>query len=542
MPLRSSAILLLLGWALLSVVAFWARPLLPIDETRYAQVAWEMHLAGDWLVPRVHGEPYSHKPPLLFWLINLGWMLLGEHPWVVRLVAALIALADLLLLAALARRLWPEDPRTAALAPWVFYSSLLVAILSTTLMFDLLMTSAVLIGMLGLLDTLQRRRGWLLFALATGLGLLAKGPALFLYLLPVAISTPWWLGRAPACGWPRWYGYLLSSLTAGIALALCWAVPAVLLGGETYREMLLWGQTAGRMANAFAHDRPWWWYLPLLPLLLLPWTLWPAVWRALLALLRQAGPAERLCLVWLVVGLLAFSAISGKQVHYLLPLMPAWALLVARALSQVPATRPSLASCALMLAPWLLAGLALAIGPLLGNSAKAPQWLLALSPWAGACLALLALAWVIPLRRKSASLSLALLPVVFLTLLHALVIKPIAPGFALLSLNQYLETAQSAGKPVAFAAHFRDQYPFSRPLPQRVTLLEDGEEMRWARAHPEGLLVINHKRLSREQLQAAQEYQRLRSGYSVIWSANALLVTPDVLDSELPLNASNTMD
>ncbi|QVM89533.1 glycosyltransferase family 39 protein [Pseudomonas entomophila] len=542
MRFGSAFLCLLFGWATLSIISVWARPLLPIDETRYAQVAWEMHLSGDWLVPRIHGEPYSHKPPLLFWLINLGWSVLGEHPWVARLVGALITLADLLLLGALARRLWPGDARAAALAPWVFYASLLVLALSTTLMFDLLMTCAVLIGVLGLLDTVQRDRGWLLFALATALGLLAKGPALLLYLLPVTLASPWWLARAPAAGWARWHGYLLLSLAVGIALALCWAIPAVARGGEAYRDMLLWGQTAGRMANAFAHERPWWWYLPLLPLLLLPWALWPHLWRALHRLLRQAAAAERLCLVWLLAGVLGFSAISGKQVHYLLPLMPAWALLVARALSQLPAPRPGLASCMLVLAPWLLAGSALAIGPLLGSAVKVPGWLRELSPWAGAALVAATLAWLVPLRRRPGALSLAALPLMFLILLHGLVIKAIAPHFALLPLTDHLEAAQRQGKAIALAAQFRDQYPFSRPMPQVMTLLREGEEIAWARANPQGLLVINHKRISAEQLQAAQRYQPIRSGYSVIWSAQTLLDTPGLLDSELPLNALNIAD
>ena len=61
---------------LLSAVAL-ARPLLPIDETRYAAVAWEMWDRGSWLVPLRNGEAYHHKPPLLFWIMHAGWALFG---------------------------------------------------------------------------------------------------------------------------------------------------------------------------------------------------------------------------------------------------------------------------------------------------------------------------------------------------------------------------------------------------------------------------------------------------------------------------------
>ena len=64
--------LLLAGWLLFAVASIWLRPLWPVDETRYASVAWEMWLRGDFLVPYINGEPYSHKPPLLFWLIHAG--------------------------------------------------------------------------------------------------------------------------------------------------------------------------------------------------------------------------------------------------------------------------------------------------------------------------------------------------------------------------------------------------------------------------------------------------------------------------------------
>ncbi len=61
------------AWVLLLMLALLSRHLLAVDETRYVSVAWEMWLRGDWLVPHLNGEPYDHKPPLLFWLIHLSW-------------------------------------------------------------------------------------------------------------------------------------------------------------------------------------------------------------------------------------------------------------------------------------------------------------------------------------------------------------------------------------------------------------------------------------------------------------------------------------
>ena len=60
-------------WLVVMAAGLALRPPLPVDETRYLAVAWEMWRDGNFLVPHLNGEAYSHKPPLLFWLINLGW-------------------------------------------------------------------------------------------------------------------------------------------------------------------------------------------------------------------------------------------------------------------------------------------------------------------------------------------------------------------------------------------------------------------------------------------------------------------------------------
>ncbi len=74
-------------WAFAAIVILYLaavlfRPLLPIDETRYMTVAWEMRLHEGWLSPlTLNFEPYHHKPPLLFWLINVFWSFFGVSRW-----------------------------------------------------------------------------------------------------------------------------------------------------------------------------------------------------------------------------------------------------------------------------------------------------------------------------------------------------------------------------------------------------------------------------------------------------------------------------
>ena len=396
---RGAALAWIALWALLLGAALWLRPLWPIDETRYLSVAWEMWSRGDPLVPHLNGLPYSDKPPLLFWLIELSWSLFGVNPWTARLIAPLFALASLFLAAGLARRLWPGPAgRDAArLAPAILLGTALWAAFGTLTMFDMPLTFFTLLGMHGGLAAAramdQGRRAWRGFALlglAIGLGVLAKGPAILLHVLPAVVLAPLWRTPATAGGrWGRWYGGLGLAVLLGAAIARAWAIPAALAGGSAYREAILWGQTAGRMAHSFAHAHPFWWYLPLLPLLLAPWVLWPRLWRALPALRGDAG--ARFCLAWALPVFLAFSLISGKQAQYLLPIFPPLALLAARALSiAAPAARrgdglgPALFFAVL--------GAALVAVPLLAARLRLPEVVGDIPLWTGLAVLALALA------------------------------------------------------------------------------------------------------------------------------------------------------
>src|SRR5678816_2417433 len=102
------------GWMLACLIpvmsALLVRGPMPIDETRYLSVAWEMWLRGDFVLPALNGVPYTHKPPMLFWLIQLGWGLFGVNAWWPRLLPLLAAVASAWLTRRLAMRLYP-DPR-----------------------------------------------------------------------------------------------------------------------------------------------------------------------------------------------------------------------------------------------------------------------------------------------------------------------------------------------------------------------------------------------------------------------------------------------
>ena len=401
---RSLLLLSLLFLAALAAVGLVARPLIPIDETRYVSAAWEMWLRGDFLVPYKNGEPYSHKPPFMFWMFHAGWALFGVNDWWPRLVLPLFSAGGLLLTYRLAHRLWPRHAGLGGQASLVLVSAMLWVLFSTSVMFDVMLAFWVLVGMHGVLYAADgKRRGFVLIGMAIGFGVLTKGPVILLNVLPAAVLAPWW---NPGLKWARWFGGIVLAVLLGAAIALAWAIPAGIAGGEAYRNAIFWGQTADRMVESFAHRRPFWWYLPLLPLVLFPWFVWPGLWRALVNHVRTGlDRGTRFCLAWMLPVFVAFSLISGKQPHYLVPMFPAFALLAARVLADRPGDRVGLPA---LLAAALGGALILAaLGMLAGVNESVP----ALPPvWPGAVLVLLALAvWAAGRRGVSPVLNLALL-------------------------------------------------------------------------------------------------------------------------------------
>ncbi|KAA0016952.1 hypothetical protein F0A16_15760 [Salinicola corii] len=323
-------LVIVLLWAI-SLASALAKPLMPIDETRYVSVAWEMWQAHSVWLPLMNGAAYADKPPLLFWLIQSGWTLFGVNDWWPKSISPLASLVAMIHLYRIARRLGYAGSQ-ARLAPMVLGTMLMWNLYAGALMFDVLLSACLLGAISPLIAGRFDLRKATVSGLWLGLALLAKGPAAFVTLAPILLSIPLW--RASPLGGPG-RRRLAFTLALGFSMLLAWALPAAWLGGADYARDLLWGQSVDRLQHAMAHARPAWWYLPWLPLLTFPWLLWPAGWPRL-----PKHRHQRLAWIWLIAPLLIFSMISGKQIHYLMPLLPALALLIMDRLGQVDPRRP----------------------------------------------------------------------------------------------------------------------------------------------------------------------------------------------------------
>jgi 4-amino-4-deoxy-L-arabinose transferase-like glycosyltransferase len=466
---------------------------------------------GEFLVPHLNGQPYSDKPPLLFWLMNAGWAVFGVHEWWARLVPSLFALGNLFLTARLARKLWPDRPDVAAAAPLLLLSTFLWSFFTTVLLFDMLLVFFALTGIHGIVRASRGERGgWLLYAFSIGVGILAKGPAILLWLAPAAIAAPWWAaGESVRAG--RWYARVAAAVAGGIAIALAWAVPAAMSGGSAYANAILWNQTAGRVAHAFAHRQPFWWYLPFAPLLLFPWILWKAAWRRSHILRNLTSDrGVRLSAVWAIAGFVAFSLVSGKQVQYLLPLLPAVSLIGARLVTaeDAPVRRGELAGVA---ACFFVLAAALGTSHWVADGFGLPEWVAGIPQAAGAIVAALGVLLLV-VRPGSRVRALELVAACSLAAVVAALVavgRSATPLYDVSRVARLLGRLEREGHPLAHVGRYRGEYQFAGRLRNPLEVIGADDLPRWFERHPDGYVVL----YSRRHLLAPEADDELRHDY-----------------------------
>jgi 4-amino-4-deoxy-L-arabinose transferase-like glycosyltransferase len=362
---RSSFLVSLFLALLLCFAAIGSHSLWSPDEPTGAGVGRAMRDGGDWIVPRLNGEPFLEKPPLYWWSLAASLSLLGISDAAARVPSALFGVLTLMVAWTAGRRL--GGPRQGLLAVVVLATTMLFVQNATRVTVDPALMLFVALAHLGfvLLAELAESRSpgearWArllarsIIVLALSLAFLAKGI--------VALG----LGAGPpvlyllATRRARFLRELLLLAALGIPvfalLVAPWAVALQRAAGwDGLRECLV-NNTVSRfvhtdLSRRYGHTEPFWFYLAIAPAWLLPWTL--ALPAMLLGGMRDGmrggifrretpgSEGHRLLLATAGIGLLMLSIPSSKREVYLLPLLPAFAVCVAGWLDGVgDGTRP----------------------------------------------------------------------------------------------------------------------------------------------------------------------------------------------------------
>lgn len=307
--------------ALTATISPATRELFVGDETKYSQVVREMR-EGAWLVPRLGGEPYTHKPPLHFWGITAASFIAGTRSvWPFVFQSILGYLGTILLVRHIGMRLF--GPLAGAVAGLAYASLLLAWGVAQTARMDaifVLLISLAVWWIYRYLDGVAPSRLYGAGA-AVGLAILYKGPmALVIVLLVVAFER---IRRGNLRGGNAWLG----SFLIAAALPLAWLIPALVVGGAEYADELLIKQNVGRAVGSWVHREPFWFYIPRFPATYFPW--FAAVLFGLISIWKRSWePPLRqrmlFLLGWMGAVVVPFSLLSGKLDVYMVPaLIPA---------------------------------------------------------------------------------------------------------------------------------------------------------------------------------------------------------------------------
>ncbi|MEO7161090.1 MAG: glycosyltransferase family 39 protein [Polaromonas sp.] len=319
---------------LLLLVLAALRPLAVPDEGRYGEMGRWMLQSGDWLIPRLNGIPFFHKPPYLYWLEAVALATFGLHVWAVRLIPALHAGLMLLVMYASVRRLASE--KIARRTVWMLGSSLSFLLGGQYVNHDMLVAAWIGVAIwcfaLAFMHADKPHAALARWGfVACALGVLSKG--LIGLALPGLVLLIWlvWTRQLKKIRYLPWLSGL--ALFAVIALPWFWLAERQFPGMLDY---LFGTQQVGRFsATTFNNQQPWWFYAPCLVLLLFPWLFfalnqaWAQTRRSPAATHSIASAWTALCWIWLLSIIGFFSIPSSKIIGYALPVMPPLALLAA---------------------------------------------------------------------------------------------------------------------------------------------------------------------------------------------------------------------
>ncbi|MFZ2490995.1 MAG: glycosyltransferase family 39 protein, partial [Thermoanaerobaculia bacterium] len=284
------------------------------DETKYSQVVREMR-AGSFLLPTLEGSPFTHKPPVHFWLIDALTYPFGVYsiwPFVIPSLAAFGLL------------LWLMWRMAGPVAAFACGTSLLMWGSAQTARMDVAFTALLVLAAWLIRDFFDRddfrKLTWA--AVAVAVAALVKGP-----MAPVIALALFLFECLRRRRFPR--GNYLLPLAALLVVPLLWLVPAIAIGGESYWREIFFKQTVGRAVGAWVHKSPPWFYVMRAPATLAPWFLLLVV--ALVAAWKRRDREAGFYTSWLLAVVVPYTLLSSKLDVYMITAIPPVAALIGRA-------------------------------------------------------------------------------------------------------------------------------------------------------------------------------------------------------------------
>jgi 4-amino-4-deoxy-L-arabinose transferase len=343
---NKKSFLILAGlFAILYIGTLSFRPLYTPDEPRYAEIARELIVHNDWVVPKLNNLVYFEKPIMGHWLNALSLKAFGENPFAVRFSSAFLALLTALMLGWFVRRF--TNRRIAFMTATIYLTTGLVfgigtyAVLDTPLNFFLTGTLIAFFCACECKKWGHAKIGYLAMAGAfCGGAFLTKGFLAFGFPGIIILAFLLWNKRWKNIFTLPWIPLLFVILTAAP-----WAIMIHQRDGEFWKyffwvehvQRFLGEKSSVQTAASSQHPQPWWFFIPIIVAGSLPWAfLLPQVIKGYGSKYKEVfkRPLLRYAACWVVFPFLLSSASSGKLITYILPCFPGIAILIAFGLNE----------------------------------------------------------------------------------------------------------------------------------------------------------------------------------------------------------------
>jgi 4-amino-4-deoxy-L-arabinose transferase-like glycosyltransferase len=330
------------------------------DEPRYAQIAREMLARRDYITPILYGKPWLEKPALYYWRAMFSFKDFGVHDWSARLPSASFAFILISLIYLHIRRFRPGGQLDAALITASCAGIIAFARGAST---DMQLAAPFCIGMLGWYAWYETGKKFWLFDLYffNGAATLAKGPvapflALAIIFAFIALRREWSLLRRTI-----WIPGILLYL----AMVLPWYIAVTRRNPQFLRVFFLEHNLERFATNLYEHQQPGWFYLAVMMVALMPWTVIAMralvdaaiesvnEWRTRLAKNRYVSHARwgdafpEFLVLWTLFPIVFFSMSRSKLPGYILPSIPPLTILTGDYLNRLRQEEKGIR-------PWLL--------------------------------------------------------------------------------------------------------------------------------------------------------------------------------------------
>jgi 4-amino-4-deoxy-L-arabinose transferase-like glycosyltransferase len=307
--------------------------LIGADEPRYAQVAREMLARHDWITPTLGGKPWLEKPPLYYWQAMLAYSIFGISDWAARLPSAVDATLMVIAIYLFLKRSRPGFQLDGALMTASAAGVIGFARAASTDMPLAAMFTIALLAWYAWYES-ESRRYLAVFYCFLAFGMLAKGPvapllaAMIIFIFAAAkrnfrlISRTFWIP-----------GMVLFCVLAG-----SWYVAVQIENPEFLRVFIFEHNLARFGTNLYHHPEPFWYFVPVTLIGLIPWTVFVAAswtetirvwWTERQQMLASEDALNAFLVIWLIVPVVFFSFSRSKLPGYIVPALPAGTLLLA---------------------------------------------------------------------------------------------------------------------------------------------------------------------------------------------------------------------